>query len=250
MIVSIITVVFNCKEFIGGCLHSVYSQTYANIEHIIIDGGSTDGTLRVIRKQSLPATILISENDQGYYDALNKGIKISKGNVIGILNADDEFSTKHIVENVVQSFKAELCDAVYGNVNFVKRSSTHLIHRKWRDRIYNRKDFLWGWMPAHTSLFLNRNLFSRYGYYSLDFGSCADYDLTIRFLHLNHAKAFYRNEVFVSMRAGGMSNGSFKKLYLGLKNDYRILKSNNFRFCWRVVIFKRLRKLQQFVIYV
>ena len=249
MIVSIITVVFNCKDFIGFCLDSIYSQTYLKIEHIIIDGGSYDGTLEIVLKRSLSSSIVISESDDGYYDALNKGIKMSKGNVIGILNSDDEFATIYAVENIVRTFRSELCAAVYGNINYVNRFAKHIIHRKWRDKSYNVKNFQKGWMPAHTSLFLSRNLFSSYGFYSLAFGSCADYDLIIRFLYVNNVKAVFRDELFIIMRTGGMSNGSVSKNLNGLRQDYRILQSHQFRLCLVVVILKRFRKLRQFFVY-
>jgi glycosyltransferase involved in cell wall biosynthesis len=249
MIVSIITVVFNCKDFIGFCLDSIYSQTYLKIEHIIIDGGSSDGTLEIVFERSLSNSIIISESDKGYYDALNKGIKMSKGTVIGVLNSDDEFATIYVVENIVRTFRRELCAAVYGNINYVNRFAKQIVHRKWRDKSYDLRDFHKGWMPAHTSLFLSRDLFSSYGFYSLAFGTCADYDLVIRFLYINNVKAVFRNELFISMRTGGMSNGSFSKFFNGFKQDYRILQSHKFRLSWVVVVLKRLRKLRQFVVY-
>ncbi|MEO8255679.1 MAG: glycosyltransferase family 2 protein [Flavobacterium sp.] len=249
MIVSIITVVLNCKDFIGDCLDSVYSQTYLDIEHIIIDGGSSDGTLQIIREHSLSTTIIISESDRGYYDALNKGIKMSQGNVIGVLNADDEFSDIYVVEKIVRTFRDELCAAVYGNINYVDRFAKDIVYRKWRDKNYDVKDFRKGWMPAHTSLFLSSDLFSCFGYYSLSFGTCADYDLIIRFLYLNNVKTVFKNELFISMRTGGMSNGSLSKIVNGFRQDYRILQLHQFRFCLVVVILKRFRKLRQFLVY-
>ena len=250
MNVSIVTVVLNCKEFIRDCLESVKSQTYSEIQHIIIDGGSTDGTLEVIRENASSYAILISEPDLGYYDALNKGIQMSNGVVLGILNADDRFASVYVVENVMKSFKLDRCDAVYGNVNYIKRDNLEIVQRKWEDSDFDVMRFKTGWMPAHTSLFLNSSLFDSYGNYSLFFGTCADYDLIIRFLYLKKVKTIYRDELFIAMRTGGMSNGSFAKLWQALKNDYLILKSHNFKYVWIVLILKKLRKLQQYQLYV
>ncbi|MBC7567328.1 MAG: glycosyltransferase [Pedobacter sp.] len=249
MIISVITVVFNCKEFIGHCLDSIRAQTYPNIEHIIVDGGSSDGTLQIIEEMRNDRTIFVSEIDLGYYDALNKGIKLSTGSIIGILNADDEYCGVNVLEDIVTCFKSNLCEAAYGNVNYVKRSAKNVVVRRWRDANYNIVDFHKGWMPAHTALFLSRHLFSSYGYYSLKFGSCADYDLIIRFLYTNRVKTVFKNEVLISMRMGGMSNGSLLKVLRGIKYDYRILKSNQFRFCMALVLIKRLRKIRQLVVH-
>ena len=160
MTVSIITVVFNCEEFIGDCLDSIYAQTYPNIEHIIIDGASSDGTLNLIRAKANRKTILVSEKDLGYYHALNKGIMLSTGSIIGILNADDQLAAKNVIQNIVLCFKNHSCQAVYGNLNYVKRFSSNIIERKWRGKDYNVKRFLTGWMPPHPALFLNSELYA------------------------------------------------------------------------------------------
>jgi glycosyltransferase involved in cell wall biosynthesis len=245
MIVSIITVVFNCEDFIEDCLDSISTQTYPNIEHIIIDGASSDGTLNIIRAKANKKTILVSEKDLGYYHALNKGIMLSTGSVIGILNADDQLAGKNVIQNIVLCFKNHSCQAVYGNLNYVKRFSNNIIERKWRDKRYNVNRFLFGWMPPHPTLFLHNELFSINGFYSLTYGTCSDYDLIIRFLYLNNTKTVFLDELIVCMRSGGMSNGSLFKVFQSIKHDYKILVLNGFSFCWFIVILKRLRKLKQ-----
>ena len=247
MTVSIITVVFNCEEFIGDCLDSIYAQTYPNIEHIIIDGASSDGTLNLIRAKANRKTILVSEKDLGYYHALNKGIRLSTGSIIGILNADDQLAAKNVIQNIVLCFKNHSCQAVYGNLNYVKRSSSIIIERKWRGKDYNVNRFLTGWMPPHPALFLNSELYAIHGGYSLSFGTCSDYDLIIRFLYLRHTKTVFLDELLICMRSGGMSNGSLLKVLKSVRQDYKILVSNGFSFCSFIVILKRLRKLRQFL---
>jgi glycosyltransferase involved in cell wall biosynthesis len=245
MTVSIITVVFNCEDFIGDCLDSIYAQTYPNIEHIIIDGASSDGTLNIIRAKANKKTILVSEKDLGYYHALNKGILLSTGSIIGILNADDQLAGKNVIQNIVLCFTNHSCQAVYGNLNYVKRFSNNIIERKWRDKGYNVNRFLSGWMPPHPALFLHSELFSINGFYSLSYGTCSDYDLIIRFLYLNRTNTVFLDELIVCMRSGGMSNGSLAKVFQSMKQDYKILVLNGFSFCWFIVILKRLRKLRQ-----
>jgi glycosyltransferase involved in cell wall biosynthesis len=247
MTVSIITVVFNCKDVISGCLDSIQSQTYPYIEHIIIDGGSSDGTLKIISTKANAETILMSAADLGYYDALNKGIGLSTGKVIGVLSADDEFSSVNVIEHVVSIFNSGICEAAYGNLNYIRRTTRHSVNRRWREKQYNARRFQRGWMPAHPTLFSRSELFSLYGCYSLTFGSCADYDLIIRFLYTHKVKTIFTNELMVTMRSGGLSNGSFKKLVSGMRNDHRVLVSNHFRFSWLVVILKRLRKVGQLI---
>jgi len=246
MIISIITVVFNCKEFIGHCLTSVQSQTYPQVEHIVIDGGSTDGTLAVIDKHPSDRMLVFSETDSGYYDGLNKGIMRSTGNVIATLNADDEFSDNYVVENMVNCFKRNQCEAVYGNLNYVKRLQTNLVIRHWQGLFYNVNRFNYGWMPPHPTIFFKKHLFTSYGVYSLNYGSSADYDLVIRFMYVQHAKTFFLDRVIVKMRAGGMSNGSLTKMVNASLRDYEILRSHHFRMCWMVLALKKLRKLGQF----
>jgi glycosyltransferase involved in cell wall biosynthesis len=247
MTISIITVVFNCKDFIGGCIDSIQSQTHPEIEHVIIDGGSSDGTIEIINTKANAQTILISEADLGYYDALNKGIMLCTGSVIGVLSADDEFSATTVIERVVSFFQSGLWEATYGNLNYVKRFANHSIKRRWRDGLYDVMRFRNGWMPAHPTLFLRRELFSLYGNYSLMFGSSADYDLIIRFFYVHRVKAVFIDELLVSMRSGGISNGSFGKVISGIKQDYCVLVSNHFKFSWIVVILKRLRKVGQWI---
>lgn len=246
MIVSVITVVFNCKEFIGHCLDSVHSQTYHKLEHIIMDGGSSDGTLTVIAERADDRVLLFSASDSGYYDALNKGIAHANGTIIGILNADDEFADMYALENIMTCFRNGQYEAVYGNLNYVYRLNTQRILREWKGRAYHIYKFNYGWMPPHPTVYLKRQLFTSYGNYSLDFGSSADYELMIRFMYKNRINTFFLDQLLINMRAGGMSNGSFNKILNASLQDYQVLKSHHFFMCWMIVIMKKLRKLEQF----
>jgi glycosyltransferase len=174
--VSVITVVYNGEKYIEDCVKSVISQTYGNIEYIVIDGGSIDSTLSILEKYKSNISCFISEKDKGMYDALNKGINLAKGDIIGILNADDMLAAKDVISNIVTCFKNNNLDAVYGNLNYINPEDANQIIRKWVSKKFTKRDIKLGWMPAHPTLYLKRELFKRLGNYSLDFGTAADYE--------------------------------------------------------------------------
>ena len=245
MKISIITPVYNSEEYIEDCIRSVIGQTYKDIEYIIIDGNSSDNTLNVINKYADKVHFICSEPDYGMYDALNKGIKIATGDFIGILNSDDIFADSDTVVHVVQSIQSHNCDALYGNLNYVKRDTPNQITRRWISNIFNRDDFNRGWMPAHPTLFIRKSCFERFGGYSLNYGSAADYELMLRFLYKYKIKAVFLDKLMVNMRTGGLSNGSFRKLYLAFINDYKAIVNNGFQFPVFILFCKKLRKIKQ-----
>lgn len=247
MKVSIITAVYDAEEYIEDCIRSVISQNYSDIEYIIIDGNSTDKTLSVINKWADRVHILRSEQDLGMYDALNKGIGMASGEIIGILNSDDLFADADTVVQIVQSIQSQSCDAVYGNLNYVKRDQVQQITRKWISNPFNRNNFKTGWMPAHPTLFVKKSCFDQYGNYSLDYGTAADYELMLRFLYKYRVKAYFVNNLLVNMRTGGLSNGSFKKLYFAAINDYKAIVNNGFHFPLFILLCKKLRKITQYI---
>jgi glycosyltransferase involved in cell wall biosynthesis len=246
MKISIITVVYNAEPYIKDCIESVINQSYQSIEYIIIDGGSTDQTLNIIEKYKQNVTHLVSEKDQGLYDAINKGIKLASGEVIGLLNADDMLVGSHVVTKIAKAFAGrEGIQAVYGDLNYVTADKRKIV-RQWRSRQADSKDIEKGWMPAHPTLYLKRELFKSFGNYALDMGTAADYDLILRFFHTYKLKAIYLPLLMVNMRTGGVSNRNVSSLIDALKNDYKALLRNKIPNPVWVLLTKKLSKLRQF----
>ncbi|MBB2144120.1 glycosyltransferase [Pedobacter sp. LMG 31464] len=247
MKISLITVVYNGEKYIEDCVKSIICQAYSDIEYIVIDGGSTDSTLTILEKYKSNIDCFVSEKDKGMYDALNKGINLATGDIIGILNADDMLASKDVISNIVTCFKINNSDAVYGNLNYVHPENANQIIRKWISKPFTKKDIKLGWMPAHPTLYLKRELFNRLDNYSLNFGSAADYELMLRYLYRYQIKAVFLNQLVVNMRTGGMSNASFKQRYHALVNDYKAIKANNISFPIVTLLVKKLSKLKQYL---
>jgi glycosyltransferase involved in cell wall biosynthesis len=206
--VTIITVSYNCVKTITDTINSVLAQKYPHIEYIIIDGASSDGTKETVASFGRRITKFISEPDEGLYDAINKGIRIATGDIIGILNSDDFFTDNHIIERVVETFNNNDIDAVFGDVQFVNPVKTSKVVRYYSSKKFEISRFKFGFMPAHPSFYVKRELFEKFGYYKTDYKIGADFELLIRFLFINHIKYKYLEMPFVSMRTGGVSNKS------------------------------------------
>jgi glycosyltransferase involved in cell wall biosynthesis len=247
MKVSIVTVVINAEEFIENCIKSVLQQDYGDIEYIVIDGKSTDRTLEIIQYYRQDIGVFLSEADCGMYDALNKGIGLATGDIIGILNADDFFASSNVISSIVKCFIDENCDAVYGNLNMMRRNNPGKTVRKWRSGPYKILDLKLGWMPAHPTFYIKRSIFKQYDVYRPEFGISADYELVLRFLYQYRIRAIFLNQLMVYMRSGGMSNGSFKKQLYTLINDFRALKENKVPCPFVAVLIKRIRKIGQYL---
>jgi len=224
MSITLITPVWNNAATVGHCLRSIAGQTEP-CQHILVDGGSTDGTVAVIEAQRKPDSVLISEPDRGMYDAINKGLARATGDVVGILNADDFYPTNDVLERVAETFADPAVEASFGDLLYVEREDSTKVVRTWKSGQYRRQKFYTGWMPPHPTFFLRRALYERHGGYRLDLGSAADYELMLRMLLKHRANAVYIPRVLVHMRNEGMSNAS-------LKNR---LRANRFdRQAWRV----------------
>lgn len=247
MKVSIITVVFNGADHIRDCIDSILGQTYTNLEYIIVDGGSTDGTVELVKSYGTKIARFISEPDKGLYDAMNKGIGMATGEVIGLLNADDFYRHNRVIENMVNTFERTDADAVYGDMLYVDRQNTQQLKRYWRSGWYSENAFLWGWMPGHLSFFAKRRLYEQHGLFRLDLTSAADYELLLRFIHKNKAKLAYMNEVTIVMRAGGISNSSLKNRLRANREDRLAWDMNNVKPYFFTLWLKPLRKLTQYI---
>jgi glycosyltransferase len=248
MKISIITVVYNNITTIKDTIESVLSQDYADIEYIIVDGGSTDGTLEVIKSYGNRITKFISEPDKGIYDAMNKGLRLATGKIAGILNSDDFYADSTVISSVIATFQQQKTDSVYGDLVYVKPQNTQQVLRYWRSGKYNRKKFLFGWMPPHPAFFVKRELYEKLGYFNLDFTSAADYELMLRFLYKHRISAAYLPKLLVKMRAGGKSNKSVENRVKANREDKDAWIVNNLKFLPFTFILKPIRKIPQFFI--
>jgi len=179
MKVSIITAVFNGVKTLEDCIKSVVAQTYTKTEHIIIDGGSTDGTVEVIERHRDKIAKVISEPDNGIYDAMNKGIRAATGDIVGILNSDDMYANEFVIERVVKAISEDNVESCYGDLVYVDRDDIAKIKRQWRAGEYKKERFKTGWMPPHPTFFVKREIYERYGLLNIDFPLAADYEIML-----------------------------------------------------------------------
>jgi glycosyltransferase len=244
---SIITTVLNNKEFIEDAINSVLNQTYPDIEYIIVDGASTDGTLDIIKKYESRITKWVSEPDKGIYDALNKGIELSSGDIIGFLHADDVFACNYAVEKVAKRFLQYPVKIIYSDLEYVTKKNLNRVFRYWKAGSYKNYSFSFGWMPPHPTMFVRREVYQRYGGFDTDYKIAADYDLILRLLGKHRVPSTYIKDVLVRMRIGGKSNMSIKNIIRKSAEDYRILRKNKIGFPLLTVILKNLIKVRQFI---
>ena len=209
MKISIITTTYNSASTIKDTLESVNSQNYSIIEHIIVDGGSKDNTLSLVERYGKSVSTVISEPDKGIYDAINKGIIMATGDVVGILNSDDFFTSDDVIETVVDTFKNNDIDALYGDVHFVNPDDLTKSVRYYSSSIFKPSLFRFGFMPAHPSFYMKRECYEKYGLYALDYKIASDYDLLIRYLYKEKINYKYLKKDFVTMRTGGVSTENF-----------------------------------------
>jgi glycosyltransferase len=241
--ISIITAVYNSEKTLEEALISMALQTYTNIEHIVIDGGSTDGSKDIIEKHRNKIAVYVSEPDKGIYDALNKGISKATGDVIGILHADDTFDNNEVLADIAKAFEKEQCDVLYGNLLYV--SFEGKIIRYWKSISFDRKMLSRGWMPPHPTFFVKRGIFSRIGNYNMQYRIASDYDLMLRTLLLSDIKVFYLPQIITRMKVGGASNRSLKNIIRKSTEDYYIMKRNKVGGFYTLLM-KNLSKVGQF----
>lgn len=245
MKISIVTAVFNRVDCIAQSVRSIQQQTYDDVEHLVIDGASTDGTLAVLRNSLNVRATLVSEPDDGIYDALNKGFARATGEIIGVLHSDDFFADEHVLEQVAMAFADSAVDAVYGDLDYVAKADTSRIIRHWCSGRYSPSRLAWGWMPPHPALFLRRRVIERWGGFDTQFRIAADYDAILRYFAQGKIRTAYIPRVLVKMRVGGESNRSLSKIIRKSREDYKALRRNRVGgLC--ALIWKNLRKLEQF----
>ena len=247
MKVSIITVCYNSAATIEDTIKSVLGQSYADIEYILIDGKSTDGTLDIIGKYKNSITTIVSEPDKGMYDAINKGIQRCSGELVAILNADDFYIDENVISDVVGKIEEEKAESLYADLYYVEEKDTSKIVRNWVSGKYIRKSFLYGWMPPHPSFFVRKRVYDQYGLFNLQLKSAADYELMLRFLYKNNVSTCYLPRPIVRMRIGGMSNVSLKNRIKANKEDRRAWEINGLQPKSFTLFVKPLRKLIQYV---
>ena len=246
MKISVITVTFNSAATIEQTINSVLDQTFKDIEYIIIDGGSTDGTIQIIEKYRSSLGKFISETDKGIYNALNKGIKMATGDLIAFLHADDFYINQNILESYVTKFENENCEAIYADLYYVDQMNSNKIVRKWKSGMYQEGDFLKGWMPPHPTFIAKKSCYDKFGCYREDFNSAADYELMLRFIQKNKIKISYLNDFVIKMRVGGESNKTLKNRIRANADDRRAWKVNNLSPGFFTLLLKPLRKVIQF----
>jgi len=228
MNLAVVTPVFNQADNIKDCILSIFPHKIVT-EHLIIDGGSTDGTLDILKQHSSDNLKYISEPDHGPYDAMNKGIRRATGDIIGILNADDFYAADRVLESVVKVFDDPEVDSCYGDLEYVDREDTARIVRRWVSGTYDPKNFYQGWMPPHPTFFVRRSVYEKYGLYRLDMGTAADYELMLRLLLKKDIITRYIPHVLVKMRTGGLSNASLKNRIQANLMDRKAWKVNGLK---------------------
>jgi len=237
--ISIITVCYNAQDTIESTIKSVLLQDYNNIEYIIIDGSSTDNTMSIISKYQNDIDIIITEKDNGIYDAINKGISFSTGEIIGLLNADDELFDNDVINKVANIFiNSPNIDSIIGDIVFIGNSQQTI--RKYSSRNWSVNLFSWGFMPPHPSFYCKRSIYKKFGGYDINYKIASDFELLLRFLKIQKINYQYLPSILVKMKTGGVSTRGLKSLYVinkeireacfsnGIKTNYLKLYSKYF----------------------
>ena len=232
MKISIITATYNSASTLRDTLDSILGQTYRNIESIIVDGGSKDGTLDIIREYEPRfggRMLWSSEPDKGIYDAMNKGILMASGDVVGILNSDDFYYDESVVEDIANAFNESDIDCVYGNLVFVDVKDKNHVIRLWQGSQYKPGAFMKGWHPAHPTFYVRRNCFSKFGSFNLNYAVSADFELMLRFIEKGQIPNAYLDRNFIKMRWGGESTGTLRNIIRGNRNILRAFHDNGLK---------------------
>lgn len=225
--ISIVTAVLNRVDTVGRAIESLRAQDYRSVEHIIVDGVSTDGTLDVCRRMAADGTKILSEPDEGIYDAINKGIELATGDVIGVLHADDFLASEDVLSRVAEAFEDAAVDAVYGDLEYVSAHNPGRVIRTWRAGPFDLERLEWGWMPPHPTLYVRSQVVNRLGPYDTSYRIAADYDAVLRWFGSGQVNAVYLPYVMVRMKMGGASNGGVEQVIRKWVEDYRAIRAND-----------------------
>tara|TARA_B100000579_G_scaffold372996_1_gene336429 strand:+ start:337 stop:1089 length:753 start_codon:yes stop_codon:yes gene_type:complete len=242
---SIITATYNSESTISETIDSLLSQDFNNFEILIIDGVSADNTLKIISNYNDSRINICSEKDKGIFDALNKGVNKSNGKFIGFLHSDDTFTDNTVLSNIYNAFQNGI-DGVYGNLNYVSSLNHEKIIRNWISCPFSYNLLKKGWMPPHPTLFLKKDIYKKYGNFILEYKVSSDYDFILRIFKKRDLSFKYLNKKLVNMKTGGNSNRSLKNIIIKLKEDYKIIKSNNIGNIYTLLL-KNLTKVHQFI---
>jgi glycosyltransferase involved in cell wall biosynthesis len=223
------------------------SQDYTEYEYIIIDGNSTDGTQDIIKSYAKNTIRWVSEPDKGIYDAMNKGLSMATGDIVGILNSDDFYKDRKVLSKIAAKFKQENVDSVYSDLAYVDENDLSKIIRFWKSGDYKQGNFLLGWMPPHPTFFVKREIYQKYNAFDVRLKSAADYELMLRFIHKHNISIAYVPEVLVMMRTGGKSNRSVLNRLKANTEDRKAWKLNNLNPYPFTLLLKPLRKIEQFL---
>ena len=242
---SIITIVYNNVDTIADCMDSVIGQTYKNIEYIIIDGGSTDGTIDLIKKYGNKISKFTSEPDHGIYYAMNKGISLATGDVIGFLNADDFYTDNSVIKKVVENFGSNSVDSCYGDIHYVKRNNISVITRNWKSGEFSIGKFKKGWFPPHPTFFVKRDIYNKFGNFNTSFKFSADVELMVRFLCNHNVSTCYIPKVLIKMRDNGESNKSYSNIAKSVWECYKAMKVNGMNVTYLYILRTLIFRLRQ-----
>jgi glycosyltransferase involved in cell wall biosynthesis len=247
MKISVITVCFNSEATIAHTLQAVAAQTHPDVEHVIVDGGSRDGTVKLVETLGRNGRVILSEPDKGIYDAMNKGLRLATGDVIGFLNADDMYVRDDVLTRVSALMRQGGLDALYGDAEFVHPSRLDKPVRRYRSDHFRPDRIAWGWMPAHPALFLRRQIFERYGNFRPDYRIAGDFELVARIFHRGELVHQHLPEVLVRMRTGGISTGGLRNTLLLNREVLRACRENGIASSWPKILSKYPVKLIEFL---
>jgi glycosyltransferase involved in cell wall biosynthesis len=244
--VSIITICYNAVEHIDETIRSVVIQEHKDIELIVVDGGSSDGTLDKIERYREVISHYVSEPDKGIYDAMNKGLALASGDVIGFVNAGDMIARYDVISSIVKAFETQRVDAIYGDAIMVDPDDIRVVKRFWKGGKFKREKFRKGWMPPHLGTYIRRSVYEKYGSFNTDLKVAADYELLLRFFYRYEVPVRYLKQVLVRFRLGGTSNASLKHIWKANKEVYEAWKINGLKVSPAIIIRKPLRKVKQY----
>jgi glycosyltransferase involved in cell wall biosynthesis len=248
MKISIVTVAFNSARTIADTLRSVAAQSHPDIEHIIIDGGSSDGTQEIVKRLARPGSTFVSEADKGIYDAMNKGVRLASGSVIGFLNSDDRFSDVDVVARIVAAMRSGDLDAVFADVAFVRGSDSTKVIRRFNSDRFNPGRLAWGWMPAHPTFYLRKEVFQNAGLFKTNYKIAGDFEFVARAMYSGKLRYCHFPEVWVEMRTGGVSTGGIRNTILLNREVARACRENSIPTNWFKLLSKYPFKLMEYVL--